>query len=675
MGGSGYDLNEVVAYNGNWYTSLISNNFYPTTDATKWAVGVIPGSAAGGPIWSLGVTPGTNASYWNAHSTLATTPWVGQNFTTPGAQTIAFATIFPSSDIRFANNGANNITWKLWASNTSPGSNPTAGTLLGTTVALNSAGSVSITSSDTTTTWKFIWVTGSATANDGGVQPATVYASQVQFYAPNVANGTVITLQIEGLPLLYTTTISTWRLGIFSNTTGWPTCGTYASGRLWLGGVVANRADASNSNDLFNMAPTGPDGTVADSNAIQAALQADDANPMFWLAADLQGILAGTQSGEFLIYAPTTGVLSPTNIKADRVTKIGSANVEPRKTGLVLTFVQTYRRKLMEYFSDVMSGKFTSPNLSLTAQHFMKRRVAEIAYQQESTPIIWSRMDDGSLCGVTYKRESLLTAQGPAFSGWHEHVLGGGQTVASICSSASTDGFLDALTAAVLDPTTGLYSVQVLTNIPEEDMTADEAFNCDAGVAPTTVTAATVLGVPVYQMTGMLHLASRVVSVYLNGIDAGDLAVGTDGVVNVPIASIPTALRAAVAALVTAGTLPVVVGFTYTSDGQIVRPATMAESGARNGPALGKKRKVAQFAALLNGAQGVSFGTRFDKLFPALFRTPGGVDYAVNTLYSGVYWNTIQDDYSYDGMLCWRVTRPNPLTVCALECFLETQDK
>ena len=31
-----------------------------------------------------------------------------------------------------------------------------------------------------------------------------------------------------------TTACKTWRLGLFSNTTGYPTCGTYHEGRLWL---------------------------------------------------------------------------------------------------------------------------------------------------------------------------------------------------------------------------------------------------------------------------------------------------------------------------------------------------------------------------------------------------------------------------------------------------------
>jgi hypothetical protein len=117
-----------------------------------------------------------------------------------------------------------------------------------------------------------------------------------------------------------------------------------------------------------------------------------------------------------------------------------------------------------------------------------------------------------------------------------------------------------------------------------------------------------------------------------------------------------------------------VIGFTYNSDGQIVRPMTPQETGARTGPALGKKRRSQKYAALLDSAMGISFGTDFSKLYPANFKQPNGLLYAYGQQFNGVHWDTLSDDYSFDGMLCWRISRPWPATVVALQPFIQTQD-
>jgi hypothetical protein len=44
-------------------------------------------------------------------------------------------------------------------------------------------------------------------------------------------------------------------------------------------------------------------------------------------------------------------------------------------------------------------------------------------------------------------------------------------------------------------------------------------------------------------------------------------------------------------------------------------------------------------------------------------------------MFSGVHSDTLKDDYSYDSMMCWRVSRPWPANLAALEGFLQTQDR
>ena len=116
------------------------------------------------------------------------------------------------------------------------------------------------------------------------------------------------------------------------------------------------------------------------------------------------------------------------------------------------------------------------------------------------------------------------------------------------------------------------------------------------------------------------------------------------------------------------------VGFTYTSQGQIVRPHAPVESGARTGPAFGKKRRNHYIMAQLEGTQGVSFGVDFNNLYPAIFRQDGGKNYIITQQFTGVWRDAIRNDYDFDGMLCWQVTRPYIVNVLAIGGAIETQD-
>lgn len=125
-------------------------------------------------------------------------------------------------------------------------------------------------------------------------------------------------------------------------------------------------------------------------------------------------------------------------------------------------------------------------------------------------------------------------------------------------------------------------------------------------------------------------------------------------------------------------TVPAIVGFDYssTTQGQMLRPGTPQDAGAANGPPMGKVRRNHQFAALLRNSQAVSFGTVFgSNMHAAAFTSPGGTPYTVTQLFSGTYWDTIDDDYGFDGMLAWQSTGPYPLMVVSVSGFINTQDR
>lgn len=343
------------------------------------------------------------------------------------------------------------------------------------------------------------------------------------------------TLQLPGV-LVNTNAITLWRLGAYSYTTGFPSCGTYVEGRLFLAGAVGNRFDASVPNDIFNFSPTAVDGTVADDNAIAYTFNAKDINTIFWMAPQQSGIVCGTQAAEWLIQASSNGdILTPTSCQAKRVTKYGASNIEPVEAPFATLFIARNQNKIFEYLADVFTGKFSGINVSLTGSHLTTSGVAEIRYQKELTPVLWARMNDGSLAGMTYRRESPMLSEQPTFSGWHRHALGTGRTVSSLAVGPSVGGNLDTLSMVTYDSVAQIYYVELLTDLFSDKGTNQDAWFVDGAVTPAgSVLTGFGASATNLEIFGLQYFNGQTVTAYVAGIDAGDYVVA-NGVINIPL--------------------------------------------------------------------------------------------------------------------------------------------
>lgn len=358
--------------------------------------------------------------------------------------------------------------------------------------------------------------------------------------AVNSTTNISVSLQAD---LLLDTDITTWQLGVYANSTTWPACGTFHEGRFWLGGAVKNRFDASRSaGNTYDFSPTALDGTVADDNGISYILAAPQQNQLLWLLPGDGGIIMGTAQGEWLVQSSANNdPITPTSIQAHNNTKWGSANVEPRRTGQTIAFVQRYGKKVMEYLSDLFSGKLAAKNLSERAKHLTSPGIVRLAYQQELVPIVWGLTQDNQLVGTTYKRESMMVNQPPEFNAWHRHDLGSGFNVIDLVEGPSPNGLLDSVTIITQDPATGVCRVESITELFDETSTIDQAWFVDDGTIPCGGAYGTVNGVNGITLSGLAQLDGFTVSVFLAGLDCGDFTV-EGGQVFVPMQSDPDKL-------------------------------------------------------------------------------------------------------------------------------------
>jgi len=318
-------------------------------------------------------------------------------------------------------------------------------------------------------------------------------------------NMTEVTATISGEDASATTATTSWRLGVWSDTTGYPASVTFHQNRLcWAGGVnTPQRMDASRTGDFENMAPTEADGTVVDDNAITDTLSADQVNVIRWIADDEKGLLTGTVGGEWLTRpSDTGGVLTPSNVQSKRSTSYGSADRQPIRAGKALLFVQRALRKVRELAYLFEDDGFRAPDLTLVAEHITQTGIVDMAYQAEPQSVVWLVLTDGTLISLTYDREQKVV-------GWARHIVGGSSDAAgtqakveSIACIPNTAGDADELYLVVQRYVNSATVRTVEYMKPYWDDTTDQedAFFVDSGLSldsPLTITGITAADPPV----------------------------------------------------------------------------------------------------------------------------------------------------------------------------------
>lgn len=459
---------------------------------------------------------------------------------------------------------------------------------------------------------------------------------------------TVVTVTIINT-LTDITAKTLWRMGVWSGTTGYPSCVTFYEDRLCFGGATSypQRVDLSKTGDYENFAPTDTtaSATVAADNAIAVSLNSDDVQLVRWMKGDEKGLLIGTVEGEWIMRpSSNTEALSPTNVSAKQSTAYGSANVAPVRAGKAVVYTQKSGRKVRELAYVYEVDGFRAPDLSVLAQHIALGGIKEMTFQSEPQSIVWCVRNDGVLLGLTYEREQEVV-------GWHRHILGGafGSGDAVVESAAvipAPDGTRDELWLIVKRTVNGntVRYIEYLTKLDENGDAAEDAFFVDCGL--------TYDGAPATTISGLTHLEAQSVAVLADGAVHPSKTVSGGSITLDYAASV------------------VQVGLAYNSDGRTLR----LEAGAANGTSIGKSRRIHKLNALLYRAGGLKLGPTFDDLKPVIFRTAADAMTAAVPLYSGIVDTAWSGGNDKDGFICWRWYQPLPGTLLALMPQMTTED-
>lgn len=313
------------------------------------------------------------------------------------------------------------------------------------------------------------------------------------------ASTTSVTATIDGPDASATTATESWRLGVWSDTTGFPACVTFHQNRLCFAGPSDNpqRVDMSRTGDFENFAPTEVDATVVDDNGVTDTLSADTVNAIRWITDDEKGLLVGTVGGEWIVRPSDTGaVVTPSNVQSKRSTAYGSGNVQPIRAGRAILFVQRALRKVRELAYVFEDDGFRAPDLTLVAEHVTRTGIVDMTYQAEPQSLIWMVLTDGTLLALTYERDQKII-------GWSRHSIGGNsdagttqakvESVAVIPNSAGTADELYMVVQRYINGATVRF-IEYLKPHWDETNDQEDAFFVDSGLSldsPLTITAIT----------------------------------------------------------------------------------------------------------------------------------------------------------------------------------------
>lgn len=277
-----------------------------------------------------------------------------------------------------------------------------------------------------------------------------------------------------------------WRLGLYSDTTGWPMAVTTHQGRMGYASApkwTLPRVDLSRSAAFDDFGP----GTL-DDDAIALVLVTGDVSILYNLESlrDLIAMGAGkeTKIGTDSLTEP----LAPTNAGAKPVTSHGSANVRSELAGNSIIMVQRDGRTLRQFTYAIEADGYVAKSLMWRAEHIFKRqmkasgnRVREIAWQQEPWSTVWACDDpNGWLYGLTFAPEQEVAA-------WHPHPRGRSKAAALAIESVATIpvGNTDQLWASVrvtLDSGTERH-ICFLEEALGYDDPIEDAFHLDLGLS------------------------------------------------------------------------------------------------------------------------------------------------------------------------------------------------
>lgn len=233
-----------------------------------------------------------------------------------------------------------------------------------------------------------------------------------------------------------------WSLGSWSDTLGYPSCGTYYQQRLVLGGSTTfpQTLWTSRTGAYGDFSTSSP---LQDDDALTFTFSSGQENPLVSLLP-LGQLIALSSNAAWVVGSYTQSPLTPGNLSARiQAYNGGALGVPILGVDSAAIFLQAHGQTVRGFgYSYQYAYDNYSPanNLSIHASHlFDGHAIQEWAFHQVPYSRVWAVRDDGVMLGLTFNQEQQITA-------WDRHDTAGG-LYESVC--VIPEGSEDVLYVAV----------------------------------------------------------------------------------------------------------------------------------------------------------------------------------------------------------------------------------
>jgi len=436
---------------------------------------------------------------------------------------------------------------------------------------------------------------------------------------------------------------SVWRIGAWSERTGYPAALAFFEQRLVFGGTSHQPQTVwlSQSADFENMRPDDGVDAVEDDDAIDVTISADQVNAIQWLIPG-RHLVMGTTGGEWLI-SSSGPLVTPSDITVRRHTAFGSAGLAPRDMQGRLVFVQRAGRKVLEFAYSLDRDAFQALDLTLLADHVTRSGLVDLAYQQEPDSILWCVRTDGIVPTLTYQPDQNVV-------GWARQIIGGAcangpaivESVAAVPGARRDEVWM--VCRRHIDNASRRY-IEILEAPFESGDDAARAVYVDCALYYE--------GPPTAHVGNIGHLEGEVVSILADGaIHPPRTVVSGEVALDYPAERI-------------------VLGLPYSH----VYESLKWEAGAVAGTAQGQTKRIHGVTLVLLDSLNAAVGTRDDDLKVISFR---GVENAMDgpvPLFTGERYIELDADYETDSRIVISGADPVPFTLLAIVPELRTNTR
>ena len=364
-----------------------------------------------------------------------------------------------------------------------------------------------------------------------------------------------------------------------------------------------------------------------DDNRIKFNVAAQEAGRINHIVPLTQLILT-TPSAELRVQSVNSDALSPTSFSVKPQAYVGASFVHPQVFNSVMLYVAERGSHIRELGYSNQAGGFTTGDLSVRATHlFDNDKVMDIALSKAPDQILWAVTRSGSLLGMTYMPDQNV-------AGWHRHDTDG--IFESICVVPEDD---EDILYAIVRRTINGKEVRYVERMRErESVSLEDSFFVDCGIEKTYETATA-------DITGLLPLAGKTVSILADGGVLPEQVVSTDGKLTLPLA-----------------VKKVIVGLPFISDLETLPVAYQAQDGSYG---RGHMKNVNKVWIRVYRSSGIFVGPSFDNLAERKPRQTEEYGEAP-ALVSDEVEVSIPPSWTKGGQLAIRQTYPLPLVVVGI---------